>query len=81
MLSALVGIIVVGIAAVVVLTVLLAIFGVIFGLAFGLVGLVLALAFKVLPLLLIGWVVVKLIQRSERPRSRISAADRAWLDS
>jgi hypothetical protein len=83
MLSALVGIIVVGIAAIVVLTVLLAIFGVVFGLAFGLLGLVIALAFKVLPLVLVGWVVVKLIQRGERSahRSRISASDRAWLDS
>lgn len=77
MLSALIGIIVVGIVACVALTALLALIG----LAFGLVGLVLTLAFKVLPIVLVGWVVVKLIQRGERPRSRISASDRAWLDS
>jgi hypothetical protein len=84
MLTALIGIVVAGIAAVVVLTVLLAIVGVVFGLAFGLLGLVFALAFKVLPLMLIGWVVVKLIQRTEGSgvrRSRLSASDRAWLDS
>lgn len=81
MLSALIGIIVAGVVALVAITVLLALVGVVFGLAFGLVGLVLALAFKVLPILLVGWLVVKLIQRTERPRSRLSASDRAWLDS
>jgi hypothetical protein len=81
MLGALISLLVVGIVAFVVLTVLLAIFGVVFGLAFGLLGLVLALAFKVVPVLLVGWLVVKLIQRGERPRSRLSAADRAWLDT
>ena len=85
MLSALVGLIVAGIVGLVVLTVLLAIFGVIFGLAFGLVGMVLALAFKVLPLVLVGWLVVKLIQRVERPSlasgSRIPDSDRQWLDT
>jgi hypothetical protein len=82
MVGALISLLVVGIVAFVVLTVLLAIFGVVFGLAFGLLGLVMALAFKVLPVLLVGWLVVKLIQRGERsvPRSRLSAADRAWLD-
>jgi hypothetical protein len=81
MISALVGIFVAGIAALVAITVLLAVVGVVFGLAFGIVGLMIALVFKVLPILLVGWVVVKLIQRSERPRGRLSASDRAWLDT
>ena len=83
MLSALIGLIVVGIVAFVVLTVLLAIFGVVFGLAFGFLGLLLTLAFKILPVVLVGWLVVKLIRRGERSsaRSRLSASDRAWLDS
>lgn len=81
MLSALIGIIVVGIVAFVALTVLLALIGVVFGVAFGLLGLVLTLAFKVLPIVVVGWLVVKLVQRAERPRSRISASDRAWLDT
>jgi len=84
MLSSLIGIVVVGIVAVVVLTVLLAVFGAIFGLAFGLLGLALALVFKVLPVLAIGYLVVKLVQRAERPRgyeARLSASDRRWLDS
>lgn len=83
MLSALIGLIVVGIVAFVVLTVLLAIFGAIFGLAFGFLGLLLTLAFKILPVVLVGWLVVKLIQRGERSssRSRLSGSDRKWLDS
>jgi hypothetical protein len=70
MLSALIGLIVVGIVAFVVLTVLLAIFSVVFGLALGFVGLLLTLAFKILPVVLVGWLVVKLIQRGERSSSR-----------
>lgn len=83
MLSALIGLLVVGIVAFVVLTVLLAIFGVLFGLAFGFLGLLLTLAVKILPIVLVGWLVVKLIQRGERSsaRARLSAEDRAWLDS
>lgn len=83
MLSALIGLIVVGIVAFVVLTVLLAIFGAVFGLAFGFLGLLLTLAFKILPVVLVGWLVVKLIQRGERSsaRSRLSDSDRKWLDS
>ena len=83
MLSALIGLLVVGIVAFVVLTVLLAVFGVIFGLAFGFLGLLFTLAVKILPIVLVGWLVVKLVQRGERSsaRARISAEDRAWLDS
>ena len=81
MISALVGIVVAGIAALVAISVLLVLVSVVFGLAFGIVGLALTLAFKVLPILLVGWVVVKLIQRNERPRGRLSSSDRAWLDN
>jgi hypothetical protein len=83
MLSALVGLVVIAIVGFVVLTVLLAIFGMVFGLAFGLLGLAVTLAVKILPLVLVGWLVVKLIQRGERGsgRARIPAADRKWLDS
>jgi hypothetical protein len=83
MLSALIGIVVAGIVGLVVLTVALALIGTLFGLVFGIVGLAVALAVKVVPLLLVGYVIVKLVQRGERcgSRSRLSAADRAWLDS
>ena len=82
MLSALVGLAVAAVVGFVVLTVLLAVLGLVFGLALGLVGLMVALVVKVVPLLLIGWVVVKLIQRGERgSRPRIATSDRRWLDS
>jgi archaellum biogenesis protein FlaJ (TadC family) len=83
MLSALVGLVVAAVVGMVVLTVVLAILGVVFGLAFGILGMMIALAIKVVPLVLVGWVVVKLIQRSERKASyaSIPASDRRWLDS
>ena len=82
MLSALIGLVVAGFVGLIVLTVVLAVFGALFGIAFGMLGLVMALAFKVLPLLLVGWLVVKLVQRGERSsaRSRLSSSDRRWLD-
>jgi hypothetical protein len=83
MLSALVGLVVIAIVGFVVLTVLLAIFGMVFGLAFGLLAMAITLAVKILPLVLVGWLVVKLIQRGERgsSRARIPSSDRKWLDS
>ncbi len=49
------------------------------GLALGLGVALLALTLKVLPFLLVGWVVVKLVGGG-KPRSSISAADKRWLD-
>ena len=81
MISALVGLLAAGIVGLVVLVVLFAVLG----LVLGVVGMAVMLVFKVLPLLLIGWIVVKLVQSGERrslPRGpRLSASDRAWLDS
>lgn len=49
------------------------------GAVVGLVGSLAAfLLFKVAPIMLVGWVVVKLLDR--RSSNRISAADRRWLD-
>jgi hypothetical protein len=84
MIRALFALLVVGAVGFVVLTVLLAIFGALFGLAVGLVGLVVTLALKILPVVLVGWLVVKLLQRSDRSggaRARLSSEDRRWLDS
>ena len=53
------------------------------GLLIGVVGLVMAavaLAIKVAPLLLIGYVVVKLIQRGERRGMALRPHRDAWLD-
>lgn len=72
MLAALLTLLVLGIAGIVVLSLVLALFG----LAMGVAGFLL---FQVAPVLLVGWVVVKLVQRSRRSRE-ISAADRRWLD-
>jgi archaellum biogenesis protein FlaJ (TadC family) len=78
MVTALVGLLVAGVVGIVVLVMLMAVLG----LVLGTVGMLVALAFKLLPLVLIGWVVVKLIQKSERgSRPRIASSDRAWLDS
>lgn len=79
MISALVGLLVAGVVGIVLLVMLMAVLG----LVLGAVGMMLALAFKLVPLLLIGWVVVKLIQKSERGsyRAAIPASDRQWLDT
>lgn len=50
--------------------------GMLFGLTVGILG----LAIKLLPLLLVGWVIVKVVQGGERRRA-ISSADRRWIDS
>lgn len=77
MIGAILGLIGALVVGVVVIGLVLALLGVVFGVAVGL----LALTLKVLPILLIGWVVVKLVQRSERPRDALSKSDQRWLDS
>ena len=65
---ALVTLIVAGIA--------LTIVGTLFSLTIGLASFLL---FKVAPILLVGWVVVKVLEKS-RGRSALSDADRKWLE-
>lgn len=49
------------------------------GLAIGVVGsLVSLLLFKVAPVMFVGWVVLKLLDR--KSKGSLSAADRKWLD-
>ena len=67
-----------GLVGVLALGVLFAIVGVAFSIALGVASFLL---FKVAPVLLLGWVVVKLIQRGGRRPQGISAADQRWLDS
>lgn len=67
MISTLLTLFIVGIAALVVLSVV----GAVLGLAVGLL-------FKLLPILLIGWVVVRLLAPKQK---KLSAEDRAWLES
>jgi len=66
----------VGLITLIVAGVVLSIVGVVFSLTLGLAAFLL---FKVAPILLIGWVVIKLIDRKKTAES-ISAADRRWLE-
>jgi len=65
----------VGLVTLIVAGVVLAIVGTLFSLTMGLATFLL---FKVAPILLIGWVVVKLIER--KSGGSLSAADRRWLE-
>jgi cell division protein FtsW (lipid II flippase) len=56
--------------------IVLSIVGTLFSLTFGLATFLL---FKVAPILLIGWIVVKLVQKV-RGGDSLSAADRKWLE-
>ena len=58
------------------LVVLLGVVGVVFSLTFGLATFLL---FKVAPILLVGWVVVKVFEKS-RGGGALSDADRRWLE-
>lgn len=75
MISSLLTFLVVGLIALVVISIVLSIVGAVFGLFFGLAGFLL---FKVAPVVLLGYVLVRLLAPR---RSRLSAADREWLES
>jgi uncharacterized membrane protein YccC len=77
MLGTLLTLLIAGFVGLIALAVVLAIVGAILSVTFGIVGFLL---FKVAPLLLVGWLVLKLVDRG-RGRRRISAADQRWLDS
>ena len=79
MLTALLAMLAMGLIGLVLLVVMMALVGMAISAAFGLVGFLL---FKVGPLLLIGWAVTKLLQRTgARARHRrLSAPDQRWLD-
>ncbi|MBW3627874.1 MAG: hypothetical protein KY464_01135 [Gemmatimonadetes bacterium] len=77
MVGMLITLFVLGILGFVAVSVVLGLMGAVFGLVFGLAGFLL---FKVAPVILIGWVVLKIIGKS-RHRDRISPADQKWLDS
>lgn len=66
----------VGLVALVAISIVLAVVGTVFSLAFGVAGFLL---FKVAPILLVGWLALKLIDRVRKPNA-ISAADREWLE-
>lgn len=77
MLGTLITLLIAGFLGLVAISVVLAIVGALLSVTFGVVGFLL---FKVAPILLVGWVVLKLVDRTRNGR-RISAADQRWLDS
>lgn len=79
MLTALLTLVVICVVGLVAVSILFALVAAVFGLAFGALGLL----FKLLPVLLVGYVVVKLVQRGSGGGShrRLAPSDQAWLDS
>ena len=67
----------VGLLTLIVVGIVLSIVGTVFSLAFGLAS---VLLFKVAPILLVGWLVLKLLDRKKSP-DELTAADREWLES
>lgn len=76
MISTLLTFFAVGLITLLVAGVVLSIVGTVFSLTF---GLAFFLLFKVAPILLVGWVVVKVVQKV-RGSSSLSDADRRWLE-
>lgn len=74
--STLITLFVVGLVTMVVAGVALSLVGVFFSLALTVAG---VLLFKVAPILLVGWVVLKVVEHWRRP-DRLSASDRRWLE-
>lgn len=66
----------VGLVTILVAGVVLSVVGVVFSLTFGLATFLL---FKVAPILLVGWLVVKVVEKS-RGGGSLSDADRRWLE-
>ena len=66
----------VGLATILVAGIVLSVIGVVFSLTIGLAAFLL---FKVAPILLVGWIVVKVLEKS-KGRSSLSDADRRWLE-
>jgi predicted membrane channel-forming protein YqfA (hemolysin III family) len=66
----------VGLVALVAISIVLAVVGTVFSLAFGFAGFIL---FKLAPLLLLGWLVLKLVDRRRKP-DELSPSDREWLE-
>lgn len=66
----------VGLVTILVAGVVLSVVGVVFSLTLGLASFLL---FKVAPILLVGWIVVKVLEK-RRTTDSLSAADRRWLD-
>ena len=67
----------VGLATLIVAGIVLSILGTVLSIGFGLAAFLL---FRVAPILLVGWVVLKVIDRRKGGPESLSAADRRWLE-
>ena len=67
----------VGLLTLVIVGLVLSVVGSVFSLAFGLASFLL---FKVAPVVFLGWIVLKLLDR-RRTRGELTAEDRDWLES
>jgi hypothetical protein len=76
MVGSLLTFLLVGLITLVVAGAVLAVVGTVFSLTLGLAGFLL---FKVAPILLVGWIALKVFQKV-RGRGEISEADRKWLE-
>ena len=76
MLGSLLTFFAVGLITLIAAGIVLSVVGVVFSLTLGLASFLL---FKVAPVLLVGWIVVKVIQKSKGTGS-LSDADRKWLE-
>ncbi len=76
MLGTILTFLVVGLVTLIVAGIVLSIVGAVFSLTFGLASFLL---FKVAPILLVGWIVVKVFQKIRKTDS-LSDADRKWLE-
>ncbi|MEX2466407.1 MAG: hypothetical protein WD995_05825 [Gemmatimonadota bacterium] len=76
MLGSLLTFFAVGLITLLVAGIVLGLIGTVFSLTFGLATFLL---FKIAPVLLVGWIVVKVVQKSRGGES-ISDADRRWLE-
>jgi hypothetical protein len=76
MIGSLLTFLAVGLATLIVAGIVLSILGTVLSIGFGLATFLL---FKVAPILLVGWVVLKVIDRRKGSES-LSAADRRWLE-
>lgn len=77
MIGTLVTVFTVGLITLVLAGVALWLVGAIFSITFGVVGFLL---FKVAPILLVGWLVLKFFDRPKQGADRLSSSDRRWLN-
>ena len=76
MISTLLTFFAVGVATLIAAGLVFSLLGLLFSLSFGLAKLLL---FKIAPLMIVGWVVLKLVDRTRR-RSFNASSDRRWLE-